>query len=192
MQAQFMALMSVADGVARGLPTALINDPRGLREANEKLYALNFPDVVPPSLVTCDLARLETFMDELGGEMIVKPLDGAGGRLAVDGRAAEQVRGRRRDRACGHHALDETAPRSRLRDFFRHLLVFHCWITSSGRRSDRKERDFIDTRYPVPPPGSNDFRGRICREMRDGDRHLAGQMCTNVTGTAASGPPLLR
>ena len=59
--------------------TALINDPRGLREANEKLYALNFPDVIPPSLVTGDMSRLEAFMDELGGELIVKPLDGAGG-----------------------------------------------------------------------------------------------------------------
>ena len=32
--------------------TLILNDPRGLREANEKLYALNFPDVIPPSLVT--------------------------------------------------------------------------------------------------------------------------------------------
>jgi glutathione synthase len=59
--------------------TVMINDPRGLRDANEKLYALNFADVIPPSLVTCDMARLKAFMTELGGEMIVKPLDGAGG-----------------------------------------------------------------------------------------------------------------
>ena len=32
--------------------TFVMNDPRGLRDANEKLYALNFPDVIPPSLVT--------------------------------------------------------------------------------------------------------------------------------------------
>src|SRR5690349_4943224 len=32
--------------------TLLVNDPRGLREANEKLYALNFPQVIPPSIVT--------------------------------------------------------------------------------------------------------------------------------------------
>ncbi len=59
--------------------TLVINDPRGLRDANEKLYALNFPDVIPDSLVTADHARLKTFLDALGGEMIVKPLDGAGG-----------------------------------------------------------------------------------------------------------------
>lgn len=59
--------------------TLVINDPRGLREANEKLYALHFPDVIPDSLVTSSVARLKEFMGELGGEMIVKPLDGCGG-----------------------------------------------------------------------------------------------------------------
>jgi glutathione synthase len=59
--------------------TLVFNDPRGLREANEKLYALNFPTLIPPSLVTGDLGRLKAFLDEMGGEMIVKPLDGAGG-----------------------------------------------------------------------------------------------------------------
>lgn len=59
--------------------TLVVNAPRGLRDANEKLYALNFPDVIPDSLVTADMARLKAFMVELGGEMIVKPLDGAGG-----------------------------------------------------------------------------------------------------------------
>jgi glutathione synthase len=59
--------------------TLVMNDPRGLREANEKLYALNFPDVIPPSVVTRDADRLKAFMHELGGELIVKPLDGAGG-----------------------------------------------------------------------------------------------------------------
>jgi glutathione synthase len=40
---------------------------------------LNFPEVIPESLVTADAARLKAFMDRLGGEMIVKPLDGCGG-----------------------------------------------------------------------------------------------------------------
>jgi glutathione synthase len=59
--------------------TLVVNDPRGLREANEKLYALNFPDLVPPTLVTRDLERLKAFLETLGGEMIIKPLDGCGG-----------------------------------------------------------------------------------------------------------------
>lgn len=57
----------------------VMNSPRGLREANEKLYALRFPEQIPQTLVTSDIARLKEFMTELGGEMIVKPLDGCGG-----------------------------------------------------------------------------------------------------------------
>jgi glutathione synthase len=63
---------------ARG-STLLINDPRGLREANEKLYALNFPEWSPPTIVTCDRQRIRDFVDEQGGEAIVKPLEGCAG-----------------------------------------------------------------------------------------------------------------
>jgi len=59
--------------------TFVLNDPAGLREANEKLYALNFPSVIPPTVVTYQIARLKEFMIDQGGEMIVKPLDGHGG-----------------------------------------------------------------------------------------------------------------
>jgi glutathione synthase len=58
----------------------VINDARGLREATEKLYALNFPEIIPPSIVSGNIKLLKAFMDEQGGEMIVKPLEGAGGR----------------------------------------------------------------------------------------------------------------
>lgn len=57
----------------------VVNHPRGLREANEKLYALNFPDLIPPTLVSNDIEPLKQFMREQGGEMIIKPLDGCGG-----------------------------------------------------------------------------------------------------------------
>ncbi len=59
--------------------TFVINNPAGLREANEKLYALNFPGAIPPTVVTYEIARLREFMAEQGGMMIVKPLDGHGG-----------------------------------------------------------------------------------------------------------------
>ncbi len=59
--------------------TFVLNSPAGLREANEKLYGLNFPEVIPPTIVTYQIARLKQFMAEQGGEMIVKPLEGHGG-----------------------------------------------------------------------------------------------------------------
>ena len=45
----------------------------------KNLYALRFPEQIPQTLVTSDMRRLKDFMDELGGEMIIKPLDGSGG-----------------------------------------------------------------------------------------------------------------
>ena len=68
-------LLSLADRSR----TFVLNEPAGLREANEKLYALNFPGAIPPTLVSQDLGRLKRFMAEQGGQMIVKPLDGHGG-----------------------------------------------------------------------------------------------------------------
>jgi glutathione synthase len=59
--------------------TFILNEPAGLREANEKLYSLNFPEAIPPTIVTYEISRLKQFMGEQGGEMIVKPLDGHGG-----------------------------------------------------------------------------------------------------------------
>jgi glutathione synthase len=66
-------------GLVDARATLVVNDPRGLLVANEKLYALNFPTVIPESLVSAEAGRLKAFMESLGGEMIVKPLDGCGG-----------------------------------------------------------------------------------------------------------------
>lgn len=59
--------------------TFVINDPRGLREASEKLYALRFPGISPPSLVSADPLRIKDFMERMGGEAVLKPLDACGG-----------------------------------------------------------------------------------------------------------------
>lgn len=58
----------------------VVNDPRGLRDANEKLYALHFAEVMPRTAVTQHAAHVKRFVDEVGGRAILKPLDGAGGR----------------------------------------------------------------------------------------------------------------
>jgi glutathione synthase len=68
----------------------VVNDPRGLREANEKLYALNFPEAIPPTLVARGQAALLDFMARQGGEMIVKPLDGCGGAGVFHVRAGDR------------------------------------------------------------------------------------------------------
>ncbi len=63
---------------ARG-ETLLVNDPRGLRDCNEKLAILDYPDLIPPTIVTRESTRLRSFLAENGGEMVVKPLDASGG-----------------------------------------------------------------------------------------------------------------
>ena len=74
--ADYLALTLLLEHV-RG-ETLVVNDPRGLREANEKLYACRFPDLMPPTLVTADPARLAAFA-EVHGAAVLKPLDGHGG-----------------------------------------------------------------------------------------------------------------
>jgi glutathione synthase len=67
--------------------TLVVNDPRGLRDANEKLYTLHFSRHMPRTLVTSDRDRIHRFVAELG-TAVVKPLDGAGGSgvMVVDKR----------------------------------------------------------------------------------------------------------
>lgn len=64
--------------LARG-KTLLVNDPRALRDANEKLYALHFPGQMPATLVSSDKDEIKGFLRAHGGKAVLKPLSGAGG-----------------------------------------------------------------------------------------------------------------
>lgn len=59
--------------------TFIINHPAGIRNANEKLYSLHFPSVIPECIVSKDIIKIKTFLDEVGGEIIIKPLGKCGG-----------------------------------------------------------------------------------------------------------------
>lgn len=59
--------------------TFILNNPKGIRGANEKLYAMNFPQAIPETIVSKDSARLKKFLQDIGGEMIIKPLGKCGG-----------------------------------------------------------------------------------------------------------------
>ncbi|HET9024054.1 MAG TPA: glutathione synthase [Burkholderiaceae bacterium] len=56
----------------------VFNDPRALRDHNEKLAIMEFPQFVVPTLVTRDMALIKEFHLE-HGDIVVKPLDGMGG-----------------------------------------------------------------------------------------------------------------
>lgn len=57
----------------------VLNDPRGLRAANEKAFILHYPSLIPETLVTHDAEQVKAFMADHGGRCVVKPLDGHGG-----------------------------------------------------------------------------------------------------------------
>lgn len=57
----------------------VLNRPRGLQAANEKLYALHFDEVLPETLVTSRADAIKEFLLELGGRCVIKPIDGHGG-----------------------------------------------------------------------------------------------------------------
>ena len=56
----------------------VVNKPRSLRDANEKLFTAWFPQCCAPTLVARDSSKLREFLLEQG-EIIIKPLDGMGG-----------------------------------------------------------------------------------------------------------------
>ena len=58
--------------------TLVVNDPREVRNAPEKLFVLRYPDLMPPTLITRDPMELAEFRKEQG-EIILKPLYGNGG-----------------------------------------------------------------------------------------------------------------
>ncbi len=57
----------------------VLNRPEGILSSNEKLYTLHFADLMADTLVSRSIPELIDFMSKVGGEMIVKPLDGRGG-----------------------------------------------------------------------------------------------------------------
>src|SRR5262245_37416277 len=57
----------------------VLNRPAGILTANEKLYALHFADLMPETLVARETRSFLDFLEQMDGEMIVKPLDGRGG-----------------------------------------------------------------------------------------------------------------
>jgi len=58
--------------------TLVVNDPANVRNAPEKVFVTEFPDLMPPTLVTRDLGEIRAFRAE-HGDIVMKPLYGHGG-----------------------------------------------------------------------------------------------------------------
>jgi glutathione synthase len=66
----------------------VFNEPGAVRDHSEKLSITEFPELIPPTLVTRELSAVERF-HQTHRDIVIKPLDGMGGmgvfRVGVDG-----------------------------------------------------------------------------------------------------------
>ncbi|MGY2902227.1 glutathione synthase [Bradyrhizobium sp. URHC0002] len=58
--------------------TLVVNNPASVRNAPEKLFVMDFPHLMPPTLISRDLDEINSFRDQHGA-VVMKPLHGHGG-----------------------------------------------------------------------------------------------------------------
>jgi glutathione synthase len=74
--------------LAQGEGARVFNDPRAVRDHNEKLSIARYPQFIAPTIVTRDPQRLRDFVAE-HGEAVFKLLDGMGGASIFRARAGD-------------------------------------------------------------------------------------------------------
>ena len=74
-----MAYISATHLLERIQPkTLVVNDPAAVRNAPEKMFVNEFAELMPPTLITRELAEIKAFRDA-HGDVVMKPLYGNGG-----------------------------------------------------------------------------------------------------------------
>jgi glutathione synthase len=58
--------------------TLVVNNPASVRNAPEKLFVMNFPQLMPPTLISRDKDEINSFREQHGA-VVMKPLHGHGG-----------------------------------------------------------------------------------------------------------------
>jgi glutathione synthase len=154
----------------------VINDPDGLTRAGSKMYLAGFPaELRPKTLVTRSLERVRTFLRELDGPAIIKPLSGFGGQnVFYLGRAqtanlAQIISTVRRD---GYVMVQEYLPAVTRGDKRVLLLGGHVCSAGGTVAAYRRMRPKDDIRSNMHVGGlrkRSDFteaEGRICELLR--------------------------
>ena len=156
-------------GMAQRQGALVVNDPQGLRDFNEKLAALLFPQCCPPTVVSRDAATLKAFVGE-HGDAVLKPLDGMGGRSIFRARAGE----------ANLNVILET-----LTEGGRHLAMAQRYlpeITGGDKRILLVDGEPVDYCLARIPQG-DEFRGNLAaggrgegRPLTERDRWIAAQV----------------
>jgi glutathione synthase len=69
--------------------TLVVNDPVSVRNAPEKIFVTEFPDLMPPTLISRDPDEIRAFRSEFG-DIVMKPLYGHGGAAVFRVREADE------------------------------------------------------------------------------------------------------
>ncbi|MEJ0086790.1 MAG: glutathione synthase [Pseudomonadota bacterium] len=146
------------------------NRPQGLRDMNEKVYTAWFPQCCAPTLITRSAADITAFAAE-HGKIVVKPLDGMGGKsIFVTEKGDKNL-----------PVIIET-----LTDYGQRFAIAQRYVPDISSTGD--SRVLLIDGQPVPYalariPAANDNRGNLAagakgvgRELNERDRWLATEI----------------
>jgi glutathione synthase len=148
----------------------VVNRPQGLRDMNEKVYTAWFPQCCAPTLITRDMSDMTAFLRE-HGKVVVKPLDGMGGRSIFVLEKAD----------LNARVVFET-----LTDYGHRFAITQRYLPEIATSGD--SRVLLVDGEPVPfalarMPSAEDHRGNLAagakglgRPLNDRDRWLAAQI----------------
>jgi glutathione synthase len=148
----------------------VVNRPQGLRDMNEKVYTAWFPQCCAPTLITRDMSDMAAFLAE-HGKVVVKPLDGMGGRSIFVLEKAD----------LNARVVFET-----LTDYGHRFAIAQRYLPEIATTGD--SRVLVVDGEPVPyalarMPSAQDHRGNLAagakgvgRPLNDRDRWLAGEI----------------
>jgi len=131
----------------------LINHPRGLRDANKKLYILNFPELIPESLVTKNPEEVKKFLFKIDKPCILKPLNKCSGKEVIYLKKDD----------INLNSLLEMATREGNR-----FVIIQEYLPQVREEGDKRilllEGKALGAMRRIPPPG--DYRANIHRGAR--------------------------
>jgi glutathione synthase len=146
------------------------NRPQGLRDMNEKVFTAWFPQCCAPTLIARNAREMTAFAEE-HGKIVVKPLDGMGGKsIFVTERGDKNL-----------PVIIET-----LTDYGQRFAIAQRYVPDIVATGD--SRILLIDGEPVPYalariPAANDNRGNLAagakgvgRELTERDRWLAAQI----------------
>ena len=148
----------------------VVNRPQGLRDMNEKVYTAWFPQCCAPTLITRDMGDIAAFLRE-HGKIVVKPLDGMGGRSIF---------------VLEAHDPNARVVAETLTDYGHRFAIAQRYIPEIAVTGD--SRVLLIDGEPVPYalariPSAEDHRGNLAagargvgRPLNERDRWLAGQI----------------